>query len=242
MVYLIGAGPGDPDLLTVKGRTALQQADVVLYDRLVAPELLALAPPSAELIYVGKVPRGEGTSQTAINQLLVQFGREKEWVIRLKGGDPFVFGRGSEEAQALREAGVPYQIVPGVSSALAVPALAYIPVTHRQLANGFTVLTGHTVENLEQEIAWERLPNHTLIFLMGVENLPLIVQKLSGVGWSAETPTALIENGTRPEERVVIGRLGDIVAKAQAHAIQPPAIIIIGEVVGLRSQLTAREE
>lgn len=239
-VFLIGAGPGDPGLITVKGLRCLQQADVVLYDRLVAPELLDEAPASAELIDVGKEPTRHRRSQTEINQLLVEKAQAGHSVVRLKGGDPFVFGRGGEECEALAAAGIPFEVVPGVTSAIAVPAYAGIPVTHREYASSFTVITGHAAQNAAGEghlgIEWEALPRTgTLIFLMGVTHLEAIVQGLLTHGRAPETPAAVIYRGTTYQQVVVTAPLSDIAQ--QARHLPSPATIVIGEVVALRDRL-----
>jgi uroporphyrin-III C-methyltransferase len=233
MVYIVGGGPGDPGLITVKGLTCLRRADVVLYDRLIASELLQEVPAYAELIDVGKEPKRHRRSQQEINDLLIEKARAGKVVVRLKGGDPFVFGRGGEECQALAEAGIRYEVVPGVSSALAVPAYAGIPVTQRGVAMAFTVVTGHTAD---ASIDWEALSHTgTIVFLMGVEHLPEIIRQLVMYGRPLDTPAAVIEEGTTQRQLVVTGTLADIVQ--QAEGIRPPAILIVGEVVRLREQI-----
>ncbi|MCB1306650.1 MAG: uroporphyrinogen-III C-methyltransferase [Leptospiraceae bacterium] len=235
-VYLIGAGPGDPGLLTVRAHNLLQSCDVVLYDRLVNPEILKIAARAAH-IPVGKSPGKTCRSrQESIQQLLIRYARAGCAVVRLKGGDPFVFGRGGEEALALSEAGISFEIVPGISSMVAVPALAGIPVTHRGVANAFAVFTGHAGE-AQNEIDWElaaRIP--TAVFLMGVRMLPTIVRQLLEHGRPAHTPAALISRGSLPEQLTIIGTLNDIVAKVQG--VQPPATLVVGEVVSIQSHLT----
>ncbi|MEO6196698.1 MAG: uroporphyrinogen-III C-methyltransferase, partial [Dehalococcoidia bacterium] len=241
-VYLVGAGPGDPGLITVAGLERIKDADVIVYDRLIGQTLLAHALADAELIYVGKIPTPTQTQdQEAINQLLVEKAREGKRVVRLKGGDPFVFGRGGEEAEALREAGIPFEIIPGVSSAVAVPAYAGIPVTHRGLATSFAVITGHEDPTKpESAIDWAGVARgaDTLIFLMGIKNLPDIVQQLTAHGRSPETPVAVIQQGTTPEQHTVTGTLADIVAIVQNAGIKPPAITVVGEVVRLRDTVS----
>lgn len=233
-VFIVGGGPGDPGLITVKGLKVLQQADVVLYDRLIAPELLDEAPAAAELIDVGKEPTLHRRSQSQINALLIEKAWEGKTVVRLKGGDPFVFGRGGEECLALAEAGIPFEVVPGVSSAVAVPAYAGIPVTHRDVSTQFTVITGHAADG--SSVDWEAAPQAgTLVFLMGVKHLPEIVSGLLRRGWIKETPAAVIERGTTVDQRVVVGSLMDIVEKADG--VLPPAILVIGEVVTLQSSI-----
>ena len=235
IVYIVGGGPGDPGLITVKGMECLRRADVVLYDRLVAQELLAEVPLHAELINVGKEPKRHRRSQDEINALLIEKAREGKIVVRLKGGDPFVFGRGGEECQALAETGIRYEVIPGVSSAIAVPAYAGIPVTQRGVTTAFTVVAGHTGAS-DSNIDWEAVSRiGTIVFLMGVEHLPEIVQALVSHGRSADTPAALIQEGTTPNQLIVIGTLADILEKARE--IRPPAVLIVGEVVRLQEQL-----
>ena len=239
-VYLVGAGPGDPGLLTIRGKACLEQADVVLYDHLANPALLDYAPPNAERIYVGRCGRGAYRPQEEIHRLLIQKVQEGKRVVRLKGGDPFVFGRGGEEAEMLVEQSVPFEIVPGVTSAVAVPAYAGIPVTHRTLASTVTFVTGHEDPTKGGSVLeWPRLAtvDGTLVFLMGAKNLPTIVQRLMEEGKAADTPIALIQWGTYPKQRTVVGVLSDIVAKAEAANIQPPTIIVIGAVVQLREHM-----
>src|SRR5215211_5616672 len=235
MVYIVGGGPGDPGLITVKGLDCLHRADVVLYDRLVSQELLTEAPAHAEMIDVGKEPKRHRRSQDEINALLVEKAREGKIVVRLKGGDPFVFGRGGEECQALAEAGIHYEVVPGVSSAIAVPAYAGIPVTQRGVTTSFTVVAGHTGGSVST-IDWESISRiGTIVFLMGVEHLPEIVEGLIAHGRRVDTPVALIREGTTQNQLVVTGTLQDIVE--QTRAVRPPAVLVVGEVVRLREQL-----
>lgn len=235
IVYIVGGGPGDPGLITVKGLDCLRRADVVLFDRLVSQELLSEAPAHAELIDVGKEPKRHRRSQAEINSLLIEKAREGKLVVRLKGGDPFVFGRGGEECLALAEADVRYEVVPGVSSAIAVPAYAGIPVTQRGVTTAFTVVAGHTGGS-DSEIDWAAISKiGTIIFLMGVEHLAEIAQKLIAHGRSVDTPAALIQEGTTQNQLIVSGTLEDIVEKSQA--IRPPAVLIVGEVVRLHEQL-----
>ena len=236
IVYLVGAGPGDPGLLTLRGLEYLRQADVVVHDRLANPQLLSWAP-QAELIDVGKQPDHHPVPQSRINAILVEKALAGKVVVRLKGGDPFVFGRGGEEAQALVEAGIPFEIVPGVSSAIAAPAYAGIPVTQRGVACSVAFITGHCAGSKPLELNWEALAQgvDTLVFLMGVHSLPFIVTSLLEAGRSPETPIALIEQGTLSEQKVLTGTLADILEKSTN--IKPPAIIIIGEVVTLHSTL-----
>jgi uroporphyrin-III C-methyltransferase len=240
-VYLVGAGPGDPDLMTVKGLRCLRAAGVVIYDRLANPELLDEAPASAIRIFVGKQPGRCSLRQEEINALLIEHARLGRTVVRLKGGDPFVFGRGGEEALALVEADVAFEIVPGISSALAVPAYAGIPVTHRAQSGALTIVTGHeTPDHSEPLVDWETLAklNGTLVILMGVATLPAIRQKLLSAGMSPATPAAVIEQGTVPQQRMVTGPLAEIVERMTAAGLRSPAIIVIGRVVDLSAALS----
>jgi uroporphyrinogen III methyltransferase/synthase len=240
MIYLVGAGPGDPGLITVKGREVLRRAQVVVYDQLASPELLKEAPADAEIIYVGKKAGAHALPQEGINQLLVDKARAGLTVVRLKGGDPFVFGRGGEEALACAAAGLPFEVVPGVTAAVAVPAYAGIPVTHRGLASLVTFIPGHEDPAKEASaIPWEVLARTqgTLVFLMGVKNLADNCRRLLEGGRPPETPAAVIEKGTTLEQRTVTGVLGDIAAAAQEAAIKPPAILVVGEAASLRESL-----
>ncbi|MDR3289251.1 MAG: uroporphyrinogen-III C-methyltransferase [Peptococcaceae bacterium] len=244
-VYLVGAGPGDPKLLTVKGTECIAKAEVLVYDRLVSKRLLDYAPPTCERIYVGKTPERHTLRQEEINAVLVAKGLQGKTVTRLKGGDPFVFGRGGEEAEALLNAGVPFEVVPGITSAVAAPAYAGIPVTHRDLTSSFIVVTGHEdPAKKETAIQWEHLAqtNATLIFLMGMENLEHIAAALIKNGKAGKTPTALIQWGTCPEQRTLTGELDSIARQAQAAGFTNPAVIIIGEVVRLREKLSWLEK
>lgn len=235
-VYLVGAGPGDPDLMTVRGLRCLRRADAVLYDRLVSAEILAEASPAAEMIYVGKSTGSCLWCQEEINALLISLAREGRAVVRLKGGDPFVFGRGAEEALACRAAGVPFEVVPGVSSAVSVPALAGIPVTHRGVAGGFAVVTGHCMG--ADRLDWAALARlDTLVVLMGLARLPELTGLLQRHGRAPETPAAVISRGTLPDEQVVVGTLEDIAGRAAAAGLMAPATLVVGEVVRLRELL-----
>ena len=235
MVYLVGAGPGDAGLLTLRAAELLKTADVVIYDRLADDSILNFCA-GAKKIYVGKESGRHTLKQSEINKLLVEEARQNKIVVRLKGGDPFVFGRGGEEALYLRENDLPFEIIPGVTSAIAVPAYASIPVTHRGIATSFAVITGHEDPNKpESTINWGKISTavDTLIFLMGVANLPQIVEKLIEHGRKPETPAALIRWGTKPAQEVFISTL----AEAPDVKISPPAIFVVGEVVNLREQL-----
>ncbi|MDY6912760.1 MAG: uroporphyrinogen-III C-methyltransferase, partial [Chloroflexota bacterium] len=239
-VYIVGAGPGDAGLITVKGLECLRRAAVVVYDRLIDDGLLAFVPADAELIYVGKSAKVHAKEQEEINQILVDKAQEGKLVVRLKGGDPFVLGRGGEEAEVLASNNITFEIVPGISSSMAAPAYAGIPVTHRGVASSFAVITGH--EDPAKEISsinWANLATgvDTLIFLMGIGNLPKIMKKLTEHGRSPETPVALIRQGTTLQQQVVTGTLATIVEKARTAQFKPPAAIAVGEVVNLREKL-----
>ncbi|MBI5959947.1 MAG: uroporphyrinogen-III C-methyltransferase, partial [Chloroflexi bacterium] len=233
-----GAGPGDPGLITVKGLALLRSADVVVYDRLIPHELLDEAHPSAELIDAGKAPGDHRLSQAEINAILVERARMGFLVVRLKGGDPFIFGRGSEEALACFAAGIAFEVIPGISSVHAVPAYAGIPLTHRNISSVFTVIAGHEdPASPGTPINYEALAQMggTLVILMGVGHLPEIVTRLIGAGLAPDTPAACIERGTIPEQRVIEAPLVDLPACAARAALQSPAVIVIGDVVALRS-------
>jgi uroporphyrinogen III methyltransferase/synthase len=239
-VYLVGAGPGDPSLITVKGLACLKEADVVIYDRLVDESILSEARPEAEKIYVGKASNHHTLEQKMINHLLIQKAREGKVVVRLKGGDPFVLGRGGEEAQALAENDIPFEVVPGVSSAVAVPSYAGIPVTHRGVASSFTVVTGHKAsEKGEPHIAWDKLSTgqNTLVILMGIGNLANVVGKLIQNNKPPSTPVAVVTEGTTPRQRCVVGTLQDIVEKVKSENLKPPSVVVVGDVVQLRKYL-----
>ncbi|QJC52953.1 uroporphyrinogen-III C-methyltransferase [Paenibacillus albicereus] len=240
IVYLVGAGPGDPKLITVRGLELLSRSDVVVYDRLASPRLLRKLKPGAETIYVGKLPDRHTMKQEEINRLLVDLALQGKTVTRLKGGDPTIFGRVGEEAGLLAQHGIEFEIVPGITSAIAVPAYAGIPVTHRDHASSFSVITGHeSPDKLDQSIDWEKVTNATgtLLFLMGVAKIGYIAAQLIRHGRPATTPVALVRWGTRPEQRTLTGTLGDIEAKVEAAGFKPPAVIVVGEVVRQRETL-----
>ncbi len=244
-VVLVGAGPGDPGLMTVRGLAALRRAEVVVYDRLVDPQLLEEAPAAALRIFVGKASGAHTRPQGEINALLVAQARRGRRVVRLKGGDPYVFGRGGEEAEALAAAGISFEIVPGVSSAVAAPAAAGIPLTHRAVASSFAVVTGHEDERRAcSRVDWSRLATavDTLVILMGLENLPRIARSLIDAGRAVETPVALVERGTTNAQRVVIGRLDTIAALVVSAGARSPAVIVVGDVVALRQRLLSAVE
>ncbi|ACM19658.1 uroporphyrinogen III C2,C7-methyltransferase and uroporphyrinogen III synthase [Geotalea daltonii FRC-32] len=239
-VYLIGAGPGDPGLITVKGLECIARAEVILYDYLANPELLKHAAPAAELIYAGKIGGAHNHEQWQINELLVKKALQGKIVARLKGGDPFVFGRGGEECEALVAAGIPFEIVPGVTAGIGAAAYAGIPLTHRNFTTSVAFVTGHESPGKEaSEIDWERLSlgSGTVVFYMGIKNLPLITRKMVENGRPAETPVALVRWGTRSDQEVLAGTLADIADKAKASSFKAPAITIVGEVVNLREKL-----
>jgi uroporphyrin-III C-methyltransferase len=235
--YLVGAGPGRADLITVRCIRLIHQADVILYERLVATELLREARAEAELIFVGKGPGHHAANQDQINQLLVAHTRAGRQVVRLKGGDPFVFGRGGEEALALKAAGLPFEIVPGISAAIAVPAYAGIPVTHRGIATSFAVVTGHecTASSQTDWHALARIP--TLIVMMGVEHIEQIAERLIKAGRTADTPAAAISWGCTDQQQVVSATLKTIAFAIEATELVSPAVIVIGDVAAMHEQL-----
>lgn len=239
-VFLVGAGPGDPGLLTVRAVALIAAADVVLYDRLIPPEALDHARADAQLVYVGKQGGGPQMPQGEIDRLLVEHGRSGRRVVRLKGGDPLVFGRGGEEALVLREAGVEFEIVPGVTAGVAAPAYAGIPVTHRELASGVAFITGHEdPDKPESSLDWAALARFpgTLVFYMGVRALPRIAERLQAEGRPAGEPVAVIERGTLPGQRTLVATLADVAARANEEQIRAPAVTIVGPVVALRDEL-----
>ena len=238
-VSLVGAGPGDPELITLKGAQRLREADVVIYDYLANPLLLEHCRPEAERIYVGKQAGRHTLSQDEINTLLLEHGRERR-VVRLKGGDPFIFGRGGEEAEALEAAGIGWEVVPGVTAGIAAPAYAGIPVTHRELASSVALITGHEdPAKPETAVDWPRLAHgvDTLVFYMGVGNLPEIAARLIEHGRAPETPVAVVRWGTMPEQQVVSGTLSTIAGEVERTGLKPPAITVVGEVAALRERL-----
>lgn len=237
-VYLVGAGPGAPELLTLKAAELLQTAEVIVYDRLIQERVLELASPSAERIYMGKKAGCHESRQAEIQELLVRKAREGKRLVRLKGGDPFLLGRGGEEAEYLAEHGVPFEVIPGVSSALAAPLRAGIAVTHREVASSVTIVTGHEAGREESHLDWEALARmETLVFLMAVHNVGRIAEKLIEHGMKAATPAAMVQMAFWPEERCVAARLGTIAEEVRRVGIQPPATLIVGEVVRLRDRL-----
>jgi uroporphyrin-III C-methyltransferase len=228
-VYLVGAGPGDPDLITVKGQRLLRAADAVVYDRLVHKDLVREAGADADLYFVGKAPGEHKVLQAEINALLATKARRGDAVVRLKGGDPFVFGRGGEEAHHLRQSGVAFEVVPGISSATGVPAYAGIPVTHRGRSRAFTVVTGHTIAMDDTALDWDHLAAvDTLVILMGLRRLPQIAEHLIAEGRAADTPVAVIASGTTADQQVVRGTLDTI--DGRLGPLEPPVTIVVGEV------------
>jgi len=239
-VYLVGAGPGDPGLLTVRARELIAAADVILHDRLIPRGALDYARDDAELVYVGKEGGGPQMPQEEIDRLLVQYGTGPRTVVRLKGGDPFVFGRGGEEAEALAAAGVPFEVVPGVTAGVAAPAYAGIPVTHRDAASGVAFVTGHEdPDKPESALDWDALARFpgTLVLYMGIRNLALIAERLTAAGRDPEEPAAVVERGTHPGQRTIVDTLAGIAARADAESMRAPAITLVGPVAGLRDTI-----
>jgi len=238
-VYLVGAGPGDPELLTVKALRLMQTADTLVYDRLVSREILELIPETVSRIFVGKATRRHTLSQQEINALLVDLARKRPNVVRLKGGDPFVFGRGGEEALALARNNIPFEVVPGITAAQACAAYAGIPLTHRGLAQGVQFITGHRKDNeaLVIDPASVADPDQTLVVYMGLANLPQIVSDLLNAGRAADTPVAIVERGTTSRQRNIVTTLEHLQEAVERHAVQSPAMLIIGPVVSLAEEL-----
>ncbi len=245
-VYLIGAGPGDPELITVKGLKLLQRAEVVVYDYLASKKLLKHVPQEAQLVYVGKMGGvHHAHTQDEINQMLVDFARQGKLVVRLKGGDPFIFGRGGEEIEMLVEHGIAYEVVPGVTSATAAATYAGVPITHRQHTTSVAFVTGHEdPTKAASTIAWDKIATGigTLVFYMGIKNLPIITEKLMAHGRSPETPVVVVRWASTPEQQSVEGTLATIADKVQAARIKPPALIVVGEVVSLRDKINWYEK
>ena len=236
-VYLTGAGPGDIELLTIKAFKTIQKADVIIYDRLANPDILEIAKDGCEFVYVGKEDGRHIIPQDDINEIIYQNALKYETIIRLKGGDPFVFGRGGEEASYLKQRDIKFEIIPGITSAISVPAYAGIPVTHRGISVSFRVVTGHESPNKKvSQIPWSNFKtDDTIVFLMGLHNLPNITKKLIEVGKATNYPIAIISKGTTSEQKVVVGTLENIVEKSKN--IPTPALIVVGKVVELREQL-----
>lgn len=243
-VYLVGAGPGDVKLLTLRGKECIEEADVIVYDRLANPELLQFAKDGVELIYCGKLPKHHTLRQEEINELLVEKASHGLTVTRLKGGDPAVFGRVGEEAATLNRSGIPFEIVPGVTSGIAAPMYAGIPVTHRDHSSSFAMITGHLQNDQHADDKWKAYANgiDTLVFYMGVQNLSYISEQLLIHGKSPSTPAAIIEWGTTEKQRTVTGTLDTIERIANESSITHPSIIVIGEVVKLRTDINWVDE
>jgi uroporphyrin-III C-methyltransferase len=238
-VYLVGAGPGDPQLLTIKAVKLLKEADVVIFDRLVSQDILCLAPEKAEKIYVGKRTGNHEVPQEKITEIIIEKAQAGGKIVRLKGGDPFIFGRGGEEAEALVEKGIEFEVVPGISSSVAAPMYAGIPLTHRDYAASVAIITGHRAGDAEKSIDWAKIAGavDTMVILMGVESLDGIVGKLLEGGVSPSKPVAIVESGTYPKQRTLISTLGSIVKEAEKKQIKPPSVIVIGEVANLGRKL-----
>ncbi|PVX25451.1 MAG: uroporphyrinogen-III C-methyltransferase [Candidatus Bathyarchaeum sp.] len=238
-VFLVGAGPGDPRLVTLKAVDVLKQANAVVYDRLVSEQILDFAPKAAEKFYVGKSSEKHELSQEKINELLVNLALDGKTVVRLKGGDPYVFGRGGEEAEALADNKIAFEVVPGVTSAIAAPAYAGIPVTHRDYASSFAVVTGHQAADADAPIDWSRLAGSvdTIIVLMGVGSLESTAKSLMQGGLNPDVPVAVIEWGTTAKQRTLVCTLATVAKETKAKSVRPPAVIVIGKVVDLGSKL-----
>ncbi|GAA4893890.1 uroporphyrinogen-III C-methyltransferase [Ferrimonas pelagia] len=239
-VSLVGAGPGDPDLLTVKALRCIEQADVILYDNLVSDAIRALFPKSTTTLFVGKAKNCHSIGQDRLNEVIVELAQKGLHVCRLKGGDPFIFGRGSEEMLRLHQAGIQTEVVPGITAASGCTSYAGIPLTHRGLAQACTFVTGHAQSgDAGPDIDWQGLArgNQTLVFYMGLSQLPKITTELAAQGMPLDTPAALIEQGCRPEQRVIASQLSQLVQDSQIHQLQSPTLIVIGEVVSLADQL-----
>ncbi|MDR0470949.1 MAG: uroporphyrinogen-III C-methyltransferase [Nitrososphaerota archaeon] len=240
-VFLVGAGPGDPKLLTVKAVELIKTADVIIYDRLgVSEEVLAMAPPTAERLFVGKRSGLHEVPQDKITELIIEKAKQGGQIVRLKGGDPFIFGRGGEEAEALLAEGIEFEYVPGVSSSVAAPAYAGIPLTHRDYAASVAIITGHRAGDADKPIDWIKIAHavDTMVILMGVESLQGIVEKLLTGGINPQKPIAMIESGTLPQQRTLIATLGTIIKEAQDQNIKPPSVIVIGDVALLGRKLS----
>ncbi len=239
-VYIVGAGPGDPELLCIKAYKIIERADVIIYDRLVSDAIIQLIPKKTDKIFVGKKPCNHHHQQNHINKILIKEARNGKIVVRLKGGDPFLFGRGGEEALMLRRAGIEFEVIPGISSALAVPTYAGIPLTHRGYSSSLTIITGHEDSTKSRNfINWGKIGNitDTIVVLMGINRLRKIVDQLLNAGKNSKTPIAIIEHGTTIHQREIIGTIGDIIKKAEEYDVRTPAIIVIGDVVKLQNEI-----
>lgn len=241
-VYLVGAGPGDPGLLTLKGKALLEHADVVLYDALVSPPILGMINPKAEKIHAGKRQGRHSMRQADTTQLLIEKAQTHAVVVRLKGGDPFIFGRGGEEMEDLIRAGVPVEVIPGITSGVAAPAYASIPLTHRNYSSSVIFVTGHEATGkYRPQVNWTAIAQaaETIVVYMGVQNLPHILEQLIAAGLAAETPIALVRWGTRPEQQELIGTLSTIIDQVETVGFEAPAIAVIGQIVDLHSILAS---
>jgi len=238
-VYLVGAGPGNPKLLTLRALEVLQNADVIIYDRLVSEDILKLIPEKAEKIYVGKASGKHTLTQEEINNLMIEAAVKGKTVVRLKGGDPFIFGRGGEEAEALISKNIEFEVVPGVSSAFAAPAYAGIPLTHRAYASSVAIVTGSQAADASKKVNWGKIAGavDTIVILMGLESIRNIVGNLIEGGLSPNTPAAIIEWGTTENQRTIIGRLATIAEDAEKASFKPPSVIVVGEVANLGRKL-----
>lgn len=243
-VYIVGAGPGDVELLTVKALRVIREADVILYDRLINEDILNEARADAELVFCGKLPGKHAMIQEHIHAQLVEYALKGKVVVRLKGGDPFVFGRGAEEAEVVAAANIPFEIIPGITSGIAAAAYAGIPVTHRDYGSSFAIVTGHMKEGKDDSIKWESLATgiDTVAIYMGVQNLPYIVKQLTTHGRAVDTPVALIHWGTYDKQRTVTGTLENIERIVEEERIANPSIILVGEVVKLREKIAWVQE
>jgi len=240
-VYLVGAGPGDPGLMTLRGKNLLEHADVVVYDALISPPILAMVNPQAERIDAGKRRGNHSLLQTETTQLLIEKAHTNAAVVRLKGGDPFIFGRGGEEMAELVQAGIPVEVVPGITSGIAAPAYAGIPLTHRDYSSSVTFVTGHeSVGKYRPQINWQAISygSETIVVYMGVQNLPYILEQLQTAGRPPGTPIALVRWGTRPEQQLLVGTLNNILAQVETTGFEAPAIVVIGDVVNLHQILS----
>ncbi len=239
-VYIVGAGPGDPELLCIKAYKIIEKADIIIYDRLVSDPILQLIPRKTDKIFVGKKPCNHHPQQKFINKILIEEACKGKIVVRLKGGDPFLFGRGGEEALMLRKAGIKFEVIPGISSALAVPTYAGIPLTHRGYSSSLTIITGHEDPTKSRNfINWGKISKitDTIVVLMGINQLKKIVDSLLKAGKGSKTPIAIIENGTTINQREIIGTIGDIIKKVEEHDVKTPAIIVIGDVIKLQNKI-----
>ena len=244
IVHIVGAGPGDPSLISIKGHNLLKTADIIFYDRLINTQILKICKKTAQLIYVGKKPYEKPISQTKINKLLLTYAQNGNTVVRLKGGDPFLFGRGAEEAAYLAKNNVPYEVVPGITSAIAVPSYAGIPVTSRKLSSSVMIITGHEEKNKDQPINWKQIAcfDGTIVILMANKNLDVIVKKLITHGYNPETLSAITQSGSGPNQKTICGKLSEIVLLSKQNDIRSPSVLMIGNVIKMREQINWYEQ